>query len=76
MSRLKIGSVMDAVSENGTRFCHSSTVSHAVASEPATPSANSTVSPASTHVASGPRFGRSSVDQVTLSLGRRSRPGS
>ena len=65
MSRPKIGSVTEAVSENGTRFCQSSTVSHAVANEPATPRAKRTTRAASTHVAIGLRSGMSSAFQAT-----------
>ena len=82
MSRPKIGSVTEAVSENGTRFCQSSTVSQAVASEPATPRAKRTTSPASTHVAIGLRSGMSSAFQATRverrssgGLQRRAPPG-
>ena len=74
MSRPKIGSVTEAVVENGSRFCQSSTVSQAVASEPATPSAKRTTSPASTHVAIGLRSGMSSAVQA-VRVERRSSGG-
>ena len=61
MSRPKIGSVTTVcVGENGTRLIHSSSVSQAPDTAPATPSARSTATAAMAQVPSGTRSGMSS----------------
>ena len=67
MSRPKIGSTTVCVGENGTRWIHSSSVSHAPVTAPATPSASSTATPAMAHVPSGTTSGMSSASKLKLS---------
>ena len=66
MSRLKIGSTtaVAASGENGTRFCHSRTVSQAAATVPAMVRAISTLTTTSTTLATGVRSGMSSAANV------------
>ena len=66
MSLPKIGSVTVWVGENGTRLIHSSSVSQAPDTAPATPSARSTAKPAMTHVPIGTRSGTSSPSNVSV----------
>ena len=79
MSRWKIGSVTDAVGENGTRWIHSRTVSHAPETEPPMMIAKNSARPPRIQPASGRRSGMSVVsktigDPVERTLPNGSRP--
>ena len=76
MSLLKIGSVTDAVGENGTRWIHRRTVSQAPDIEPPMRIAMNRATAPSAQPASGVRSGMSPASKTIALAGRSSPRGS